>query len=319
MVSEYSFHARFYDNKKRERYTFYRFDGDEYQSDIWLHDEPSGALLLDFLNLNLSLIDSFKSFFKKWGYSGFEGLTDISFDDFNDNKRDQFYNEILNANGSLNKAQSEFRATVNYCFNTDRREHLSSITPKHRFFVYSEILNNDISEYYKNVILSFSPSLTDIKEYVFTFDNKLEELDAISYVCGKDVEMYESYNTNSLLTICYLELMFYIQNNDTISKCGNCKKYFVPSSRITEVYCDNCKDVGYVNKVKNDQYMTAYRNEYKSRNAKLRTITNDDRRESERSKLKAWGRIVRYEVEKAKRANMPIEEFKQWLKIGRIK
>lgn len=46
--------------------------------------------------------------------------------------------------------------------------------------------------------------------------------------------------------------------------CSSIENHYIPNIRNNEVYCDNCKNVGYINKVKNDPYMTAYRNEYKN-------------------------------------------------------
>lgn len=100
----------------------------------------------------------------------------------------------------------------------------------------------------------------------------------------------------------------------SINHCPNCSRYFIPQTRNNEVYCDNCKDTGYINKVRNDPYMTAQRNEYKSRNARLRKITNPAKKDAEKMLLKEWSKIALQAAKNAKQSNLDISKFKEELK-----
>lgn len=66
-----------------------------------------------------------------------------------------------------------------------------------------------------------------------------------------------------------------IRDEIVIKKCANCGKYFVPSIRSDEIYCENvfrnnktCKQLGYETKVMKDDVLKEYRKIYKTQNAR---------------------------------------------------
>ena len=340
---QYDFQVTFYANRQLMKFFSNRIEkeADKYINIFYNTEDENnltGTLLVDFLNTDLNDINSFKIFFNKYGYSAFEGISNIinktNLNNFDDNSYSAFIVSVLNdskLNGHLNYAQEDFKKITNYCFNINNLSHLKQLSPTKRYFVgvqkskISYFSISIVSEYFKDIEISYNAELIHKKPcnsefFIGTnFEKKLEiinydEKKLSDYITEHDVSIQEEYKTNNFLSICYVELMEIIKKETSINLCQNCNKYFLPQIRSNEVYCNNCKEVGYENKVKNDLYMTAYRNEYKSRHAKLRSITNPDKRESSKNKLSEWARIALVEAKKAKELNEDIKEFKTFLK-----
>ena len=112
-----------------------------------------------------------------------------------------------------------------------------------------------------------------------------------------------------------------LKNKIAVNKCQNCGKFFVPSSRSDEIYCDNifkdgktCKQIGYERKVNKDEYKKAYRTAYKTKNAaKNRKLKKSPTAEDD---FKEWVSEAKKKLEKAKAGEITLEEFKRWLKEG---
>ena len=143
---------------------------------------------------------------------------------------------------------------------------------------------------------------------------------AISYEFQKDLftEMVTIENFCNLPNYC---LYLVLKNKIAVNKCQNCGKFFVPSSRSDEIYCDNifkdgktCKQIGYERKVNKDEYKKAYRTAYKTKNAaKNRKLKKSPTAEDD---FKEWVSEAKKELEKAKAGEITLEEFKRWLKEG---
>lgn len=117
----------------------------------------------------------------------------------------------------------------------------------------------------------------------------------------------------------YLDFVNVARDEIIIKKCQNCSKYFLPSVRSDEVYCNNifknnktCKDLGYENKINNDDILKAYRTAYKTKNAfKNRNMKNNLHAEDD---FKNWVLEAKNKLNDTQEGTLPLEEFKQWLK-----
>jgi len=134
-----------------------------------------------------------------------------------------------------------------------------------------------------------------------------------------------TYYTQNILTFIYIEV-FNLLTNFSIHKCSSCQKYFVPKSRITEIYCDNCRDKGYLNKIKNDELLKAYNTAYKTKHAQKQRKTKGKSPETnnkyeealskwrDSAKQKLGEYQDKYLLEKEESGKrLVIEEFKEFL------
>lgn len=324
--NDYNFSIRFYNDRNLVIYDTQciKYENDEFRDCVYCNpdiDDYLGSLLINFLNIDFKDTDSFKHFFEVWGYAGFCGISDVikkaNKSGFNNNNYNDFIKKALNdcrLNGGLEIAQKNFKNIVDFCFNTNRLEELKTITPSKRYFLADQKRKfnfESISQYSDSTEYESTAKPINSSDINFA---ELMDLDIPHFaknIENVNIEFVDEYKTDNFLSICYLELIELIKKNASINKCENCEKYFIPQVRTNEIYCDKCKDIGYINKVKNDAYMTAYRNEYKSRNAKLRKITNPSKKELEKTLLKEWSKKA---VQIARDKSVPIQDYKTWLK-----
>ena len=85
------------------------------------------------------------------------------------------------------------------------------------------------------------------------------------------------YETRDIYSLLAIDIKMIKDKSITIKKCANCGKYFIPSNRSDEIYCDNvfrsgktCKQVGYEEKEKKDPFKVLYTKARKTQHARIR-------------------------------------------------
>lgn len=127
--------------------------------------------------------------------------------------------------------------------------------------------------------------------------------------------LIDLFNVKSELAAIHLDAVGLFKSNIVIKKCENCGKFFIPTSRNDEKYCDNifrnnktCKELGYYEKVINNDVLKTYRTIYKTQNA--RKQRNKDNIPDVDYRFKQWVEFAKKELEKCKKAIITVEEFK---------
>lgn len=203
-----------------------------------------------------------------------------------------------------------------------------NISDIENFLIYNERLLNKIDnlknsynslKYYTDILLSNSKDLYKV------FGNALSDMDSIEYSIVSNIKLendlsmplevysFSSYNTFILFTI-FKVLSLDIKFN----KCKNCGKYFVPTAKSNEIYCTRtfrnnktCRDIGYENSVQSDEISKAYRNAYKTQNAKKQRnkfVHNID------EKFFNWAAEAKEMYKLCKDNKIALDEFNKWLK-----
>lgn len=90
-------------------------------------------------------------------------------------------------------------------------------------------------------------------------------------------ELYSDHLVDDLESLLTFECVKLRKNHINIKKCVNCGKYFIPTNRSDEIYCDNifrsgktCKQVGYEEKEKKDPFKSLYTKARKTQHARIR-------------------------------------------------
>ena len=144
--------------------------------------------------------------------------------------------------------QKDFKDAINFLYNLNGNDEYKNNTTQSKFIasiikrktnLYKYINNTNIINY------TYSDKAEDYKNS--SFDTVLSDL---SY----DISMLKVsniYTSNELGDILFIVLSQLIQNNDTIRTCQNCGRYFIPTFRQNEIYCDflnkdgtTCRDKG---------------------------------------------------------------------------
>lgn len=138
-------------------------------------------------------------------------------------------------------------------------------------------------------------------------------------------ELYIINNANAAI---YFDAVQTIKKGIQIKRCQNCKKYFVPSVRSDEIYCDNifengktCKQLGYENKVKNDKVLSQYRKIYKTQNARKQRNSHIPQIAE---RFKAWTEFARKQLESCQNGEQSLDSMvaaisgDSWMKEGAL-
>ena len=290
------------------------------------YSERFGMFLLRFLNANLETYESaYETFFFAYG---FEILKDID-EDYNfelkgkyENdavylkKMEEIYNELQY---KIQEVQEEMKVFVNYVYNLDNIESLNEYTPSQRFAVYLikhkgqaytyNKNDNIIQDNYSNKNLELS-HLND-KQLLDNFKNNTML-----------VSMIDTHQSNDLSAICYAVLEELVKtSNNPIKKCQNCGMYFIPSSRLDEIYCDypkekgkTCREQGavqaYNERLKQNKALAEYRRLYQLKS--MAVGRNKDNKQMKKD-FDKWKKNAKDKVNKLKRGTLTEDEVYEWL------
>ena len=203
--------------------------------------EKLGLLLLRFLNADLSTYDSaYKDFFFAYGFEILKNL-DKGYDfvlkgRYGDDKT--YLKETKKIYETLKykliEIQKEFVNAVTYIYNLDDDEFLKDYTYTQRYAVYLIKRLGDLYSYQKNDNV-IKDSYSN-KYHEFYKESDLSLLDSLKEN-PMVVSMNDTHESEDLSSICYAVLEEIAQiPNYPIKKCKNCGMYFIPNSRLDEIY-----------------------------------------------------------------------------------
>jgi hypothetical protein len=288
--------------------------------------ERFGMFLLRFLNANLETYESaYETFFFAYG---FEILKDIAEnytfelkgkyenDEVYLKQMEKIYNDLQY---KIQEIQEEMKAFVNYVFNLDEQEELKEYTPSQRFAVYlikhkgqAHTYNrndNIIQDSYSNKNLELA-HLND-KQLLDSFKNNTML-----------VSMIDTHQSDDLSAICYAVLEELVKTtNNPIKKCQNCGMYFIPNSRLDEIYCDypkangkTCREQGavqaYNERLKQNKALAEYRRLYQLKS--MAVGRNKDNKQMKKD-FDKWKKDAKDRVNKLKHGVLTEDEVYEWL------
>lgn len=288
--------------------------------------ERFGMFLLKFLNANLETYESaYETFFYAYG---FEILKDID-EDYNFELKGRYENDVVylkemqeiynELQYKIQEVQEEMKVFVNYVYNLDNLESLNEYTPSQRFAVYLikhkgqaytyNKNDNIIQDNYSNKNLELS-HLSD-KQLLDSFKNNTML-----------VSMIDTHQSNDLSAICYAVLEELVKTpNNPIKKCQNCGMYFIPSSRLDEIYCDYSKEKGktcreqgavqaYNERLKQNKALAEYRRLYQLKS--MAVGRNKDNKQMKKD-FDKWKKEAKDKVNKLKHGVLTEDEVYEWL------
>ena len=288
--------------------------------------EKFGMFLLRFLNANLETYESaYETFFFAYG---FEILKDID-EDYNFELKGKYENDVVylkkmeeiynELQYKIQEVQEEMKKFVNYVYNLDNIESLNEYTPSQRFAVYLikhkgqaytyNKNDNIIQDNYSNKNLELS-HLND-KQLLDNFKNNTML-----------VSMIDTHQSNDLSAICYAVLEELVKTtNNSIKKCQNCGMYFIPSSRLDEIYCDypkekgkTCREQGavqaYNERLKQNKALAEYRRLYQLKSMAIGR--NKDNKQMKKD-FDKWKKDAKDRVNKLKHGVLTEDEVYEWL------
>ena len=288
--------------------------------------ERFGMLLLRFLNANLETYESaYETFFYAYG---FEILKDIDEnykfelkgkyenDEVYLKQMEKIYNDLQD---KIQEVQYEIKEFVTYVFNLDEQEELKEYTPSQRFAVYLIKHKGQAYTYNKNDNIiqdSYANKYLELLKYDDSqLLNKFKEHTML-------VSMIDTHQSNDLSAICYAVLEELVKTtNNPIKKCQNCGMYFIPNSRLDEIYCDypksdgkTCREKGafqaYNERLKQNKALAEYRRLYQLKS--MAVGRNKDNKQMKKD-FEKWKKDAKDRVNKLKHGVLTEDEVYEWL------
>ena len=288
--------------------------------------ERFGMFLLKFLNADLQ---NYKSAYDTFFFAyGFEILKDIdkeySFELKGKYVNDEEYLKEMekiynNLQYKIQQIQKEMTDFVTYVYNLDEQEELKNYTPSQRFAVYLIKHKGQAIKYNKNDNIirdSYSEKNAELRH--LTEQQLLENLKNNTML----ISMIDTHQSNDLSAICYAVLEEIVKTtNNPIKKCQNCGMYFIPSSRLDEIYCDypkekgkNCREQGavqaYNERLKQNKALAEYRRLYQLKS--MAVGRNKDNKQMKKD-FDKWKKDAKDKVNKLKHGDLTEDEVYEWL------
>lgn len=288
--------------------------------------ERLGLLLLRFLNANLSTYESaYKDFFYAYG---FEILRDVHKDytfelkgKYGDDET--YLKETKRIYDSLKDEliyiQDNIKDAVDYIYNINDNEYLKQFTHSQRYAVYLIKRKGKLYSYIKN-----DNVIADNYSNKYDYFQRISENDLLKGLKEESmiISMANTHKSNDISSVCYaiLEELSKIQNYP-IKKCQNCGMYFIPSSRLDEVYCDypkengkTCREQGailsYNKRLQEKSAYTEYRKLYQQKFNFVNKNKNDKQLKKD---FETWKKLAKEKMSKLKHNELTEDEVYAWL------
>lgn len=126
------------------------------------------------------------------------------------------------------------------------------------------------------------------------------------------------YSVPDIFSLIAIDLNEIKKEKIQIKQCENCGKYFIPSKRSDEIYCDRifrnqktCKQIGYEEKEKKDPFKSLYTKARKTQHARIRyNIKNKPNYKQDH--YEPWKKAAEKARDNFKAAG-DIKGFKKWI------
>lgn len=288
--------------------------------------ERLGLLLLRFLNAGLSTYETaYKDFFYAYGFEilkdldkeyKFELKGKYGDDETYLKETKKIYNNLKE---QLIYVQENIKNAVDYIYNINELDDLKPFTHSQRYAVYLIKRKGNLYSYRKN-----DEIIQD------NYSNKYDELGHISendlLTKLKEesmlISMVNTHKSNDVSSICYsiLEELSKIDNYP-IKKCQNCGMYFIPNSRLDEIYCDyekengkTCREQGailsYNKRLQEKTPYTEYRKLYQQKFI----FANKNRQDKKIQKdFENWKKQAKNQISKWKHEEITEDEVYKWI------
>ena len=288
--------------------------------------EKFGLMLLRFLNADLSNFESAnKSFFYAYGFEILRNLDkDYKFELSNNYGSNEDYLKATtkifeDLQENLIDLQQELIKAVTYIYNLNSNSKLEKYTYAERYAVYLIKRMGKLHTYYKNDFIMRDSYSKKYQE----FSNK-NEYDILESLHTKNMflSMSDTHKSNDLSSVCYAILDELSKTpNYPIKKCQNCGMYFIPTSKVDEIYCDypkenskTCRDLGafqsYTERLKQNKAMGEYRRTYQQ---KFMQVRKDKENKELSNDFETWKKQAKEKINLMKKGKLTENEVYEWI------
>ena len=286
--------------------------------------EQYGMFLVSLLNADFSSFDNaYNTFFYLYGFELLKEYVPYK-ELVSTYKTEEKLVEIMkrvyeDAEAELYEIQSNFRECVDFVYNLNRNDKLkdSEITSKFTAFLITH--QNDLYTYSNDieVILDTYSNKND-KFYGYSLEDLTKKLDNNSSL----IKMNNVYTSEKLRSIAFVVLEQLVKNYHLpIKKCQYCSRYFVPSVRQDELYCDlqnedgkSCREKGakqtYKKNLENSTALLEYRKAYQKKFMSVSRSNGDKQLEKD---FENWKKAAQAMIRAYKHEQITEDELYKWM------
>lgn len=284
-----------------------------------------GELLFALITSDFNTFEGFKTYMNVWGFTGLikvnEKIAPPKIDryDYSSTEADQLYRLFYHSvNPILVETQKDFKMVVDFCINATNETFLEGLSPLQRYYAgtHKEAIPSldkysvPYSAFYSLVrpVIPHDDTISDMEA-----SYSLEEF--CNAIKSETFTIKKTYYSQDIRTFAYIEF-FNLIENFAIKKCSNCKDYFVPKNKVNEIYCENCRHIGYINKVKNNEFLKAYNTAYKTKHAQKqrKKHRSEETKEKYQLALDTWRDEAKSKLALVEDGKISEEEFHNFLK-----
>lgn len=302
-----------------------KFDGLKYPGLLYFpYTESFGMMLMRFLNADFSSFEkSYKTFFYAYG---FELLKEyIPYKELEETyKTEKQMLEVMkkvyeDSKYELYEMQENFRKCVNQVYNLNGEKGFEEASANSKFIANIIKHKSDIYRYSNKIeVILDSYSSKDDDYSSVSYDNIVKKLENREL----SIKKHNVYTSERLSNILYVILEQIVQvPNLPIKQCQNCGKYFIPSSRQDEVYCEfpdekgkTCKEKGAIQTYKKNlesiPALLEYRRSYQK---KIMIVSRNKENKELKKEFDKWKKEAQEKIKLFKQGKLEEETLYNWM------
>ena len=208
---------------------------------------------------------------------------------------------------------------MDFVYNLNGNEDLKEENRLSKFIAYT-IKDNDFYTYSQGIDI-ITDNYIDIhnKYHNDTLNKLIKEINNKN----QELELHNVYTSSNLTSICFMVLDQIVRHeNLQIKTCLNCGRYFIPTYRQSEIYCDlanvdkspTCKEKGageqYRKNLENNKVQALYRRIYQQ---KFMTAYRNRESKDIQKDFSQWKKEAKDKINKAKKGKLSEDEVYNWL------
>ena len=287
--------------------------------------ESAGMFLVRLLNADFSTFESsYNTFFYAYGYELVKPYYSNDLERHYKNEK-EFVNAVTeyteHIKDRIMEIQESMKKCVDFVYNINENQPEEYISYSYRTKLTAYIIKN------ADIISAILRLKTVPANYNKLYqEHKADDYRNLMQEIQESTSSYtpkEFYNAETFGPIAYAVLNELVKYEHLpIKKCQNCGRYFVPTFRQTEIYCDlenidgspTCREKGatatYKKNLENVPALALYRKLYQKKVMAVYRNPNDTKQKKEFDK---WKKEAQEKIRKFKNEKITEEELNEWM------
>lgn len=302
-----------------------KFDGLKYPGLLYFpYTESFGMMLMRFLNADFSSFEkSYETFFYAYGYEllkEYIPYKELEGKYETEKKMLEVMKKVYeDSKYELYEMQENFRQCVNQVYNLNGEKGFEEASANSKFIANIIKHKSDVYRYSSKIeVILDSYSSKDDDYSSVSYENIVNKLEDGEL----SIKKHNVYTSERLSNILYVILEQIVQvPNLPIKQCQNCGKYFIPSSRQDEVYCEfpdekgkTCKEKGalqtYKKNLESIPALLEYRRSYQK---KIMIVSRNKENKELKKEFDKWKKEAQEKIKLFKQGKLEEDVLYNWI------